>query len=162
MEPPSETGTSESLRVGDVMTTDVATATATTPMATVADLMIRRGLRAVPVVNESLAVVGLVTDRHVMDHFLSRVGGRGEGRLSHREGEIGRAPARELMDRSVMCVSHDQAVAEVAALMINKDIERFPVVAEGSLVGFLTRGDILRRTLAPRAPVDDETERSSD
>jgi CBS domain-containing protein len=52
------------------------------------------------------------------------------------------------MDRSVMCVNDDQPLADVATLMLDKEMERLPVVAEGLLVGFLTRGDIIRRLLA--------------
>jgi CBS domain-containing protein len=32
-------------------------------------------------------------------------------------------------------------------MMLNRNIERFPVVHEGALVGFLTRGDIVRRLM---------------
>jgi CBS domain-containing protein len=31
------------------------------------------------------------------------------------------------------------------SIMVAKDLERLPVVAEGKLTGFLTRGDILRK-----------------
>ncbi len=51
------------------------------------------------------------------------------------------------MDRTVLCVSEDQALADVATMMLNRNVERFPVVREGALVGFLTRGDIVRRLL---------------
>ena len=54
---------------------------------------------------------------------------------------------RDVMTRQVMCVGPEQPVAEVAALMSNKDVERVPVVREGRLVGFLTRGDIVRKLI---------------
>jgi CBS domain-containing protein len=53
------------------------------------------------------------------------------------------------MDRSVLCVSEDQTLADIASLMVSKDIDRFPVVKEGVLVGFITRGDIVRRLFGP-------------
>jgi len=31
--------------------------------------------------------------------------------------------------------------------MLNKDVERVPVVKEAKLVGFLTRGDIVRKLI---------------
>jgi CBS domain-containing protein len=49
------------------------------------------------------------------------------------------------MDRSVLCISEEQSLAEVANMMISRNIERFPVVREGRLVGLLTRGEIVRR-----------------
>jgi CBS domain-containing protein len=49
------------------------------------------------------------------------------------------------MDRSVLCISEEQTLADVASLIVNKDIDRFPIVRDGVLVGFITRGDIVRR-----------------
>jgi len=42
-----------------------------------------------------------------------------------------------------------QSLADVAAHMTNKDVERVPVVRGGRLVGVLTRGDIVRKLIAP-------------
>jgi len=36
-------------------------------------------------------------------------------------------------------------VGEVATMMLNRGIDRFPVVRDGALIGFLTRGDMVRR-----------------
>ena len=54
---------------------------------------------------------------------------------------------RDAMTRMVLCVSPEQPVAEVAAIMANKDVDRVPVTREGRLVGFLTRGDIVRKLI---------------
>ena len=54
---------------------------------------------------------------------------------------------RDVMSRQVMCVAPEQPIAEVASLMSNKDVDRVPVVREGQLVGFLTRGDIVRKLI---------------
>jgi len=52
------------------------------------------------------------------------------------------------MSRSVLCLSEDQTLTDVANLMNNKDVDRFPVVREGIVVGFLTRADLIRRLVA--------------
>ena len=44
-------------------------------------------------------------------------------------------------------VSPDQPLAEAASLMNNRNVDRVPVVKEGRLVGFLTRGDIVRKLI---------------
>jgi CBS domain-containing protein len=54
-------------------------------------------------------------------------------------------PVREAMTRSVLCLSEDQPLADVASLMNAKDVDRFPVVRDGVVVGFLTRADLIRR-----------------
>lgn len=55
---------------------------------------------------------------------------------------------KDVMSRAVLCVSEDQTLSDVANLMNNKDVDRFPVVREGIVVGFLTRADLIRRLVA--------------
>lgn len=135
------------ISVRDVMTTSVITATPEISLLSIAETMMQRHVRAIPVIDESGHVLGIVTDRSVMSQFLPRLGTRelaaGELDVSAARG----VAVRDVMDRSVMCVNDDQPLADVAALMLDKEMERLPVVAEGVLVGFLTRGDIIRTLL---------------
>lgn len=109
-----------------------------TPMEEVVDLMIRRSLHAVPVVGESHEVLGILTAGDALEHLLPRkLGGEGEGE--------GPALARDVMSRSVLCVSEDQPLVEAANTMINKKVAQLPVVQEGELIGFLTRETVLRQ-----------------
>jgi CBS domain-containing protein len=57
-------------------------------------------------------------------------------------------PVKDVMARAVLCLSEDQTLSDVANLMNNKDVDRFPVVREGVVVGFLTRADLIRRLVA--------------
>ena len=41
------------------------------------------------------------------------------------------------------------AIADVAALMLARSVDKFPVTRDGALVGFLTRGDIVKKLLKP-------------
>jgi CBS domain-containing protein len=49
------------------------------------------------------------------------------------------------MSRSVLSVSEDQTLQDVATLMNTKDVDRFPVTRDGAVVGFLTRADLVRK-----------------
>ena len=136
------------LSVRDVMTSSVITATPETPLLSVAKTMMDRHVRAIPVVDESGHVLGIVTDRNVMSQFLPQLETRELAGGGLELTEPGGVAVRDVMDRSVMCVNDDQPLADVAALMLDKEMERLPVVAEGVLVGFLTGGDIIRALLA--------------
>lgn len=111
-----------------------------TPAAEVLDLMVRRGLPTVPVVGEGYEVLGVITSGDALRHLLPR----------HRVGEgdppleVEGRTARDVMTRSVLCVSEDQALTDAAAMMVNRDVEEIPVVREGELVGLLTREAVLR------------------
>jgi CBS domain-containing protein len=112
-----------------------------TPLLEVVDLMVRRGLRAVPVVGESYQVLGVITVGDALRHMLPRVRGGEEGAGAASAKELS---ARDVMTRTVMCVSENQSLIEAANLMINRDVEELPVVREGELIGFLTRDAILK------------------
>ena len=139
---------SDRLLVRDAMTADVLKVSPEESLSRAAERMSTRGVRALPVVSDSGEVIGLITDQDVMDRCLPWIGVRFEARtVQDALHSLESTTAREMMQRRIMCVNEDQALHEVAALMINKDIERCPVVTEGTLVGILTRGDILRRLL---------------
>lgn len=121
-----------------------------TPVAEVYELMTRRGLHAVPVVGEDYEVLGVITAgdalRHLVPHTRS-----GRDPMRGVEGDV----ARDVMTRSVLCVSEDQTLEDVASLMVNRDVEQLPVVREGELVGFVTRDAVLHALLESSGADDD-------
>ena len=118
-------------------------------------LLLVSGLDAVPVVDASGVVVGLLSHRELLKHlvpaYVHRVttGGPQSPALSGAKTPMDPAVSlvREVMARNVLCVSEDQSVADVAHLLATKDVGRVPVVREGVLRGILTRSDIVRKVL---------------
>jgi CBS domain-containing protein len=130
-----------------------------TPLLEVVDLMVRRELRAVPVVGERHEVLGLITVGDALEELLPRRGagpdrgphakrGDAQGEEAKRGEEVERPgatlQARDVMTRSVLCVSEDQPLVDAASMMVNRGVDQLPVVRDGELVGFLTRAAILR------------------
>ena len=111
-----------------------------TPVEEVVDLMVRRGVHAVPVVGQRYEVLGILTSGDALAYRLQSGGPGGE-----RRGRSDAAPrsARDFMTRTVLCVSEEQSLAEAAHMMVNRDVEQLPVVRDGELVGFVTRDSIL-------------------
>jgi CBS domain-containing protein len=145
--------------VRDVMTTAVAFVGPDVALREAANHMLQRGVRALPVVGAQGEVLGLLTDGHLLTHLLPATVSAlstGQTRAVKRRSKTARAaadpgdvPVRDVMDRAVMCLADDQTVADAAALMLTKDVDRFPVTRDGALVGFVTRGDIVRKLLRP-------------
>ena len=145
------------LLVRDVMTANVLTVAPETSLGDVARLMVERVVRAVPVVDDSGTLLGMVTHkellRYLIPDYLQRTKS-GEFRAPTKS-QVQRGstdprhiPVREAMARSVLCLAEDQTLTDVANLMSSKDVDRFPVVREGKVVGFLTRADLIRRLVA--------------
>ncbi len=139
------------LLVRDVMSPRVFRVSPDTPVRELLELASTHRLRAVPVVGEDREVLGMVTDRDLLRHLLPLALRPGDG-PAHGAASPEGLTVRDIMTRSVMCISEEQGLAEVASVMVNKDVERLPVVHEGKLTGFLTRGDILRKLFGFRAP----------
>jgi len=137
----------EQLAVRDVMSDHPLTVTPDVPLKDVARLLVRTGLGALPVVDEDQRVIGMVNEREVIRFLLHVQAFTGPDARVASPLALGVRTARDVMSRQVLCVAPEQPIAEVASLMSNKDVDRVPVVREGRLVGFLTRGDIVRKLI---------------
>ena len=137
----------EQLAVRDVMSDHPLTVTPDVPLKDVARLLVRTGLGALPVVDEDQRVIGMVSEREVIRFLLHVQAFTGPDARVASPPALGIRTARDVMSRQVLCVAPEQPIAEVASLMSNKDVDRVPVVREGRLVGFLTRGDIVRKLI---------------
>ena len=111
--------------VRDVMTRSVVRAAPETPLAEAADTLVRRRLRAIPIVDDQEHVVGMLTDRQVMTHFLPGLEDPDAGRPD-RPAVIRDGTVRDVMERTVMCVNENEPLGDVVRLMLDKEIERPP------------------------------------
>ena len=157
----------DQLVVRDLMTERPRSVAPETALRDAALDMVRVGVAGLPVVDAEGRVVGMLSQRELLQHLLAKylqrgataapgggpgagggAGGAGGG-MAGSAAEAGQRQrtVRDVMTRQVLCVSPDQPLAEVAAMMTNKDVDRVPVVSEGRLVGFLTRGDIVRKLI---------------
>jgi CBS domain-containing protein len=135
------------LSVREIMTESPRSTHANTLLRDAARDMVRSGIGALPVIEADGMLVGMLSERELMRHMLSLASINGSIPRPQSGVERARRTVRDVMTRQVLCVSPDQPLAEVASLMTNKDVDRVPVVEEGRLVGFLTRGDIVRKLI---------------
>lgn len=151
-----ETAVPDEVTVQDVMTSGVLSVSPDVTLRQAAALMLSRSVSMVPVTGPSGEVLGVLTDQHLLRYLLPQTVSQlstGQMRATKRRKskeapvEPGDVPVRKVMDRSVLCLAEDQTIADVAALMLSKEVDRFPVTRDGALVGFLTRGDIVRKLL---------------
>lgn len=139
------------LTVQEVMSERPHVTRADAPLREATRDMVRSRVAALPVVDNEDRLVGMLSEREVIRDlvatYLQRAMLGGSVRAIGMGGKDARRTVRDVMTRQVLCVSPDQPLAEVASLMVNKDTGRVPVVREGRVVGFLTRGDIVRKLI---------------
>lgn len=153
------------MRARDVMTRDVVTVTPEATVEEIARVLLARHISGVPVVNGNGELVGIVSEGDLM----RQVGQDDERRPSwwlrlFASPDEERAKyvrthgrhARDIMTGAVATVKEDTSVGEVAALLEERRIKRVPVVANGKVVGIVSRSDLLQglATLQPQPEVE--------
>jgi len=140
----------------DLMNRDVVKVAPDTPLREVAKTLISHGISAVPVVDESGTLVGMVSEGDLVGRKKTERESRSEWwlmRLAEGEPLSGQfldhlqsplAVAREVMSTPVITVGEETRVDEIAGLMAEHRVKRVPVLSEGRIVGIVRRADLLR------------------
>ncbi len=145
------------MRVRDIMTTEVVSIAPDASIAEALDVLTKRRLSGLPVVDAAGNLVGIVSEADFLHRLELGTGKSNAGWLTQfllpgRAAEVyARAHARrvdEVMRASVVTIEAEATLSEAVALMQRERVKRLPVVGSGgALVGILTRADFVR-TLA--------------
>lgn len=134
--------------VGDVMTKSVVTVPADAPFIEIADAMAEHRISAVPVMDESGRLAGIVTEADLLrkeEHRDDREPRRLRlRRHAQAEAKAHAVDARGLMSTPVVTVTPTTSVAEAARVLNTHGFKAMPVVKEGRLAGIVARRDLLR------------------
>ncbi len=134
------------LRVRDIMSLRPRTTTPDTTLRDAAREMVKSGIGGLIAVDGESRIVGMLGERELMRDLLINYL-QGDTAQRDAPASTGRRKVRDVMTRQVLGVSPDQPLSEVASIMVNKDVERVPVVEDGQLTGVLTRADIVRKLI---------------
>lgn len=149
------------MQVKDVMTKEVVTVSPDTLVKDASAILAEKNISGLPVV-EGGRVVGIFSEADVLRSIkttkknlrliypsISSLGIAFQEEVTQREileayEEIGNMPVKEVMSRAVETVPPDTALNEAIMKMVQKGINRLPVVDNNRLVGIVTRGDVIR------------------
>jgi CBS domain-containing protein len=141
------------MQTADVMTTNVITVRPDTGVQEIAGLLLKHRISAVPVTDAEQRIVGIVSEGDLVRRVESDTEHRHswwlEAVLSPEEKAAEYAKthglkASDVMTRTVLTVSEDMPLNEVAGLLERHHIKRAPVVRDERLVGIVSRANLLR------------------
>lgn len=136
------------MRAGDVMSDGVTPVSADATVLEAAKLLINCHVSAMPVVDGSGRMIGIVSEADLVT-----TKGSDKARLFAMAGTPGSAEGlhhaqtckvTEVMARNVISAIEDTPLDEISALMAQHRIKRVPILRGGEVVGIVSRVDLLR------------------
>jgi CBS domain-containing protein len=134
----------------DVMSSPVITLRPDVPVHAAAALLVSHGFTGAPVVDAERRVVGIVTEADLV-----------RGRIVPEGRTVPERPepvVADVMTPAPIAMQPDADLADVVALMLDEGIRSVPIIADGRLVGVVSRRDALR-VVANRELTSDEVRR---
>jgi CBS domain-containing protein len=107
----------------NIMTRDVITVTPTMTVKNLAMTLIKNQISGAPVAAKNGKIVGVVSEADI-------VGKKGKD-------------VKAIMSKTIISVSEETPVEEIAQLMTTHKIKRLPVMREDKVVGIVSRADIV-------------------
>jgi len=150
------------MKIKQLMTPEPIAIGAETPLRDVAAILSERRISGLPVIGERLEVLGVVSEADIV---AKEQGPEPERRrLSGwlradrtRARKLAARTAGEAMSAPAITIEANRSVAEAAQLLASHGIKRLPVVdEEGTLVGIVTRADLVRAFARSDAEIEHE------
>ncbi len=115
----------------DVMTKSAICVQKDTPIFEAIQIMVNNGITGVPVVNDDMTLVGILSEHDVL-------------RLFHTYKQEMNRTAGEFMTHPVVSFEEDENLLDICFCLRDSSIRRIPVTSDGKVVGIISRADILR------------------
>ena len=141
------------MQAKDIMTRDVTTVSPSASVREVAKLMVDKRLSGLPVVTSERRLVGMLTASDLLHRVETGTEKRSSWFTSFfaNPDDMARHYAKahglkvhEVMSRHVISVREDADLSEVADVLDRNRLKRVPVVRDGTLVGIVSRSDLVR------------------
>lgn len=141
------------MQATEIMTRDVIAVQPDTEVKSIVELMLQHRISAVPVVDDTHQVLGMVSEGDLMRRVENKTERRDSWWLkalftasndAAAYVESHGAKAADIMTRDVHTISEDTPLYKIAQTLEEKRIKRVPVVRDGKLVGIVSRSNLLQ------------------
>lgn len=119
-----------------IMKTDLITVREDTPIYTAMRILVEHSVTGLPVVEEGMHLVGVVSEKDMLATLYN--------------AKMGRDTVASIMTRDVVVFQEDDDLIDVCEAMIKGNFRRAPIVSGGKLVGLISRRDIIKFILELR------------
>ena len=144
------------MRAKDVMIKNVIFIKKEDKLDEIISVLVQNHVSGVPVIDKDDRLVGMVTEKDLvtkekglnissyMEYMASILFIDGEIQHKHKYRHLNYLTASDIMSSPVYAVHVDATIGEIASIMVNRRINRIPVINEkNQLVGIIGRSDLL-------------------
>ncbi len=125
------------MNASDVMNTPIVAASIKASAREIALYMLLGGFSGVPILDKDGSLAGIVTEVDLLSAL--------------RNGKsLESTPVDEIMTRDVVTVDVDTPMEEIMKALESERILRVPVMEDGTMVGIVSRPDLLRAAVEPQ------------
>jgi CBS domain-containing protein len=145
------------MRAKDVMSDGVMSVSADATVFEAASLLVNAEVSAMPVIDEDGAMIGIVREAELLDRGAADGSIHRNGLLKQLADQITSAGAfvhansqhvTDVMTKPVVCVEEDTPLCDVTQLMLDTGIKRVPVRRGATVVGIVSRVDLVRALIS--------------
>jgi CBS domain-containing protein len=115
----------------DIMTKGVICVRIDTPIFEAIEIMVSNGVSGVPVVEEDMTLIGILSEQDVL-------------RLLHTYKQERDRIVGEFMTHPAVCFEEDDSLLDICYRLRDSSIRRVPVTSNGKVKGIISRTDILK------------------
>lgn len=137
----------------DIMTTPVVTIRSAATVKELADLLLASHISGVPVVDKNGKVVGMVSEGDLIRRaelgtarqtpwWLRLIAGRESEAADFIQARASKVS--EIMRSDIIAVTPQTTLSEVARILEENDVKRVPVIENDTLVGIVSRANLIR------------------
>ena len=119
------------LKAKDIMTKELICVTRDTPVEEVLELLLENQIAGAPVVEEDMSLVGVVTEKDLLDLFYCGETDKGK-------------TAEDFMTQPAVYFDENETLDDICKCLFEVTFRRVPVTRKGKVVGIVSRPDVLR------------------
>jgi len=119
------------LKAKDIMTREVVSVRSDTPAEEALELLLRNEIAGMPVVEEDMTLVGIVTEKDLLGLFYEPEGGK-------------KKTVEDFMTQLAVYFDENESLYEICKCLLEVSFRRVPVTKEGKVVGIVSRPDVLK------------------
>jgi CBS domain-containing protein len=122
----------------DIMTKDTVAVKRDTPIYEAVEIMVKHGISGMPIVNDDMSLVGILSEKDVIKLVYPRQG-------------VENRTVQDFMTQPAIHFDEDENLLDVCDFLMKNIFRRVPITSNGKLVGIISIRDTLQYILHQRA-----------